>query len=64
MLILTRKVNESIVIKTPVGDVIIKILEKNSAKNCKLGITASQEIKVWRGELLTKLDSIKTEDKL
>jgi len=54
MLILTRKINESIIIKTPIGDVTIKVLEKNSAKNCKLAIDAPLEIKILRGELLTK----------
>jgi carbon storage regulator len=53
MLVLTRKVGESIVID---GDITITVVGVQGNK-IRLGVEAPEWIKIWRSELLTTLDA-------
>lgn len=53
MLVLTRKVDESIVIVTPAGPVTIRILAIRAEK-AKIGIQAPSAIGIARAELLSR----------
>jgi carbon storage regulator len=53
MLVLTRKVGESIVID---GDITITVVGVQENK-IRLGVEAPEWIKVWRSELLTAQDA-------
>ena len=52
MLILTRKLNESVIID---GDIKITILG-TKGKDVKIGIEAPEDVKIWREEIYEKLD--------
>jgi carbon storage regulator len=51
MLVLTRKVDESVNIG---DDIVIKVVEVNGL-NIKLGIEAPRHVKVYRGEIYEKI---------
>lgn len=51
MLVLTRKLNESIVIKVPGSDIIITVVRMEGGQ-VRLGIDAPRDIPVIRAELL------------
>ena len=56
MLVLSRKIGEDIVIKE--GDrvlAVITITDIKYSKCCKLGVIAPQEVRVYRRELLEKM---------
>ena len=59
MLILTRKVNESIVTNTGIE---IKVVEIRSGQ-VKLGITAPPEVEIWRSELDWRIEHGKGEER-
>jgi carbon storage regulator CsrA len=50
MLVLSRKLGESIVVQTPSGEVVFKILEQRK-KEIRVGIEAPQSIHILREEL-------------
>jgi len=54
MLMITRKPGEGLTIKTSDGDIHID-LDIRSGKQIKLSIDAPDSVKVWRDELLQKL---------
>jgi carbon storage regulator len=51
MLLLSRKVGEKIVIKSPGGDIWVTVTEVDRGK-VRLGIDCPREIAIWREELL------------
>lgn len=58
MLVLTRKLNEEIVVSTPEGDhVVIKVLKLHSGE-VRLGIDAARDIKIMRREIMDDTRSL------
>lgn len=53
MLVLSRKSNESLILKTEQGDIEIIMLKTNGVRT-SIGIRAPEEIKVYRKETLAK----------
>ncbi len=53
MLVLTRKIGESIVIS---GGIVIRVLSDKSGR-VRLGIEAPEEVSILRGELLTEFET-------
>ena len=51
MLVLARKSNESIVITTPDGEIVEICVLRVGARNVKIGIQASADTRIVRGEL-------------
>jgi carbon storage regulator CsrA len=52
MLVLTRRVGESITVTTPSGDVLIVTVVEDRHRRPRLGITAPKEYIIARTELL------------
>lgn len=50
MLVLTRKVDQGIVITTSQGDIVVKVL-KVMKSQVKLGISAPREVSIMREEI-------------
>ena len=55
MLILSRKSQESLVIKTPAGDIEV-IVSDISSGQVRLGISAPSSCKIWRKELCQTIE--------
>lgn len=51
MLVLTRKADEDILIKTPSGEVIRLVFLRGTASKFRVGIEASKDVTIIRGEL-------------
>lgn len=53
MLVLKRRINQSLVLDTKDGRVIIDVRreEQDSLWTVRLGIRAPESVKVWRGEI-------------
>lgn len=54
MLVLSRKIEEEIVID---GEIVIKVIEIRGDK-VRLGVTAPVSVGVWRKELLNRCDGV------
>ena len=51
MLTLTRRVNESIVIRTPEGrEIRLVVLDRNKGK-VRIGVVADDDVTIWRDEI-------------
>lgn len=53
MLVLSRKINEEIVIKTSDGEVVITLVEANRDR-CRMGFEAPETIRIYRREVLDR----------
>lgn len=58
--ILKRKKDESIILKTKEGDIEIFVMH---GTNTKLNITAPQSVKIWRKELLDENNQLLSRDR-
>lgn len=54
MLVLSRKVGESIVIESPAGPISIMVIDVAGNGNVRLGFAAPKEILILRQEILEK----------
>lgn len=60
MLVLSRKAGEEVLV--PQHGIIIHVLEIRGAQ-VRLGITAPQEVRVWRGELWAQIERLPVKEK-
>ena len=56
MLVLARRINESFVIQTPQGEVLVKFLGYTLDGEVRLGFAAPREIEIKRAELVEGKD--------
>ena len=54
MLILSRKVDEAIILELPNGEEIEVVLTEYDSQSTKVGINVPSDIKIWREELLNE----------
>ena len=54
MLILSRKIDEPIILLLPNGDRVEIVLTEYDGRNTKVGIDAPQDIEIWREEILSQ----------
>ena len=55
MLLLTRRIGQTIVISTPLGPVYVTVMSIDAGERVRLGIAANEEIVVHRSELYDKI---------
>jgi len=56
MLVLTRKIGESIIIKTSTGEEIEVVVLDTNGKQVRLGTEAASDVTVLREELLERME--------
>lgn len=60
MLILSRRIGESIVLQCPDGTTILVVLNDIDGSKVRIGIDAPREVKIHRAELLERTPKEKT----
>lgn len=63
MLILTRKIGDSVLLKHPAGDIVVTYLSKQGAQGdeIRIGFTAPPEINIVRSEITDRYPSDRKE---